>query len=614
MRALPRPRALRRSPYAALALVIAGFVALPSCDCGGDPGPPDGGALDVDVKIPGGEDAGSEGDAGSLVDGGEEPAPTVEQIARELCLAYTRGLLNLERHRALESPPPRCSSDDPAPEVSPDEALPVGTCAAQDPLRDLFLRALGGGRVEIDLDAFRACLAKGRAVREATPTLAELDERVEGLEALALDEDCRAAITPLVTEEGAPCVQAWDCAAPLACQADPLDSFSLKCLPPALEGDRCDEDPPTAEVLPLRTCADGLACVLGVCTARLTADAPCSDEGVPCADGLTCRSSGTCGAPSPESGPCLDSRDCAEGLTCDGGLEQCVPIPAPLDDGEACVSSSECAGLCSVCRPDESGSTSCQDRAPEGGACTAHDHCRAGLYCDAVEGACAPYRELGESCGLASPCADGLLCTDQPPPLAPDAGDGDNTPSDGGVSGPTCQEPRRLGEGCQRVGVWRCEEGLACVDGVCHAGTFDDPCLVDGDCREDALCVANTCVRSPRVGAPCTSDGRCDEGLVCRENRCRELPAAGEACTPDRRCGEGAFCPEGESTCEALRAPGQACTADGQCRTGICLDTLTCGADGASCLTTGSAFAQLVGLAFLFPLLSLARRRRRRRR
>lgn len=603
---------------AALSVSLAFVVVAGGCDCGSETPKADAGHLPLDAGGDPGDppDGGQPGDAGGLQDAGGEPPLTLEQQARELCFAYARGLLNLERHRALSSPPARCSNEDPAPDVDADEALPIGTCGVQDPLRDLFVRALGGGRVEIDRDAFRACVEKGRSARAAAPTLGDIGARAAAIEALALDEDCRAAITPLVSEEGATCLQAWDCVPPLACQADPLDSFSLKCLPPAVEGARCDDAPPFEDVLPLRTCADGLACVLGVCTARLAADAACTDDGVPCVEGLTCRSSGTCGAPSSESEACLDDGDCVEGLACDGSTQACVVVPPPSDDGEPCASSNDCAGLCSVCRPleDSDGGTACQDRAPAGGACGANDHCRGGLYCDGATNTCAPYRSLDETCGLGAPCAAGLLCTDQPPPLAPDAGivEPPEDAGDGGVVGPTCQEPRALGEGCERVGVWRCDEGLACVDGVCRAGALDDPCLVDNDCQEGALCVDAVCKRAPRVGAPCTSDGRCATGLVCLEDRCRELPPPGDPCTPDRRCGEGAFCPAGESVCAALRAPGQACTNDSECETSICLDTLTCGAEAASCLTTKGAFAQLVGLSLVLPLLSLARRRRRR--
>ncbi len=590
-----------------------------ACDCGGEVGA-DGGGLPRDAGADPAADAGPRGDGGALVDGGSgQPPATLEQMATELCFSYARGLLNLERHLALEALPARCSNDDEAPDVSATEALPIGSCGVQDPRRDLFLRALSGGRVAISLEAFRACVDKGRAVRAAGATLGDLPARAAGLQALPSDDDCAAAITPLVSEAGAGCVQAWDCVAPLACQADPLDSFSLKCLPPAAEGARCDDAPPFDDVLALRTCASGLACVLGVCTSRLAEDAACSDDGVPCAAGLTCRSSASCGVPSLETEVCADDGDCAAGLFCDGATLTCLALLPPAGDGEPCVATDECGGLCSVCRPLEGGDggTACQDRAPAGGACATDDHCRAGLFCDAASGACAPYRALDEACGPAAPCRAGLLCTDEPPPPPPpnDAGvvvDPDPpVPGDGGPSGPFCQAPRSVGESCQRFGVWRCGEG-SCVDDVCRAGTFGDPCLGDGDCQEGALCVANTCARAPRSGAPCTADGRCDDDLLCRANRCVELPAAGEACTADRRCAAGAFCPSAATTCEALRPPGLPCTADGECATGICLDTLTCGAEGASCLTTGSAFAQIVGLSLMLPLLSRLRRRRRR--
>lgn len=600
-------------------LVCAAVVTAGACDCGGDTldNVDGGGTIGLDAGN-GGRDAGPVTDGGDLVDGGGTPPPTNEQLAVELCLAYTRGLLNLERHLALEVPPARCSNEDDAPDVSEDEPLPVGTCGVQDPLRDLFFRALTGGRVSIDIAAFRACVSRGRAIRTATPTLGDLSARATQLQALPSDAVCAAAITPLVTEEGATCLQAWDCALPLACQADPLDSFSLKCLSPAAEGERCDDAPPFDDVMALRTCAEDLACVLGVCTSRLAADAACTDDGVPCGQGLTCRSSGTCGAPANETEGCADTGDCAQDLYCDGATLTCVPYAPPAEDGESCDTNADCASLCSVCRPVEGsdGGTACQDRAPLGATCSNNGHCQGGLFCDGVTGTCALYRDLDEACGVGAPCVPGLVCTDQPPPPPPasDGGviDAEEPPSDdGGVTGPFCQPRRALGESCQRFGPWRCEEG-ACVNDVCYAGDFDDPCVNDNDCNEASLCVANVCTRAPRSGAPCTVDGRCDEGLVCTDDRCRELPAAGEPCAPGRRCAEDAFCPDGVDVCEALRPPGQACTKDGECQTNVCLDTLTCGAEGASCLTSASAFAQLVGLSLVLPLLSLRRRRRAR--
>jgi hypothetical protein len=579
-----------------------------ACDCGGEPlvdaGPPD---AVVDPGLLVGLDSGPRPDGG----GPDDAVPREEDpelLAKELCFAYRRALLSLAQHQALASPPPRCSNADLLPEVSDDD-LPVGACGAQDATLDLFRRALLGGRVRIDAPRFRACLAKGRAARASHPRLGELEERALALLALPAEADCAAAITPLVTEHGASCVQAWDCAGSLRCEADPPDAPGLRCLAPASEGERCAVVEVGGHLAP-RTCASGTACVLGLCTRRLQAGAGCTLFDVPCLEGLACLAGGLCGPPAAAGGSCSVDFQCAAPLACGaGGL--CAPPPALLEDGEPCAADVECKRPCSVCRPGAGEALACQDRAAVGEACVVDEHCGAALCCR--QGACGPFVQSGGACGPEAPCAAGLLCA--PPAAAGNSGQGDDghavSDDDGDASEPAlvCRPLPGLGEPCQALGPWVCGEG-ACVNEQCSAGALDDPCGGDSDCSADRLCVEGACARAPRDGAPCTSDGRCAAALYCEGLRCKGPPPAGEACGPGGLCADGAFC-AADQRCEATRAAGLPCASDGQCASGLCTENLTCSARGASCLTSREAFAQLLGLALLLPVLVRLRRRRR---
>lgn len=266
-----------------------------------------------------------------------------------------------------------------------------------------------------------------------------------------------------------------------------------------------------------------------------------------------------------------------------------------------------------VCRPTGADAgPSCQLRAADTELCSTNDHCRSGLFCDTVAGQCAGYAQLADPCGASARCGDDLLCTATLPPSLPDAGPRDAGPIPDGGFVASCKQLPGLGEGCQRPGAWRCGTG-SCVGGVCIAGLTDDPCLADNDCQQ-TLCVQGACTIAPRDGAPCAADGRCDTGLLCTEGRCLPPPGAGEPCAPGNLCDTTAYCeaqPDAGPRCEAARAPGEMCTADEQCVTRRCLDSGTCSAEPASCLSSRGVFAQLVGLALLLPLTLQLRRRRR---
>jgi len=590
-------------------------IAVAGCECdvsGGDAGLPDGSIIDLNDGGAPETDAGPTPptDAGAPDGGFVDPS----DVARELCLGYARGQESYARHLAVVSTlPPRCLPSDALPSAPTDGELPVGTCAVGDPVRAMFLEALTGGRVAVDVVRFRACLANGRAARAQHATIADAVGRLDAIEALVDDADCLAAMTPLVDTEGALCLQAWDCAAPMRCEADPADGDTLTCLRPAALNARCD-DVPLLGGNAVRTCSDGLACVLGICTERLAATDSCTADGIPCGEALACLTTAVCGPPGGLDAACTKNAQCEATLTCDTSAGTCAAAADVPPLGGACVTTSECITPCVVCRPDGSDAgPSCQLRADDGEPCTASDHCRADLFCDTAAGSCAGYAVVTEACGASERCGSGLLCTTGLPPSLPDAGPPDAGPVPDGGFVSECKELPGIGEGCQRFGVWRCGEG-ACVGSVCLAGLVDEACIANSDCA-DSLCVQGTCTIAPRDGAPCTADGRCDTGLLCTDGRCLPPPSAGDPCAPGNVCDEVSFCetpPDAGPVCEAERPAGDVCTRDEQCRAGRCLDSGTCSAEPASCLTSRDVFAQLVGLALLLPLALRLRRRRRR--
>jgi hypothetical protein len=516
-----------------------------------------------------------EGELDGGVDGGFDagPPPTPDEIARDLCLAMREGLVNATLQVAQSIPPERCSPTDPIADIAQLGAvLEPGACTQVDELFRSLQAGLRDGRFDVDTDQLAACAAAGREIRETLSTQAEYDERQAALAALPADAACQDIVTPLLGPDD-PCGHSLECPVGTRCEADPLDSPVLRCLGPALEGQRCEEVSPDFEHLPIRTCDEGLACVLNLCTRKLGEGLDCSGQ-VPCEDDLECADDQVCRTPEPE---------------------QVDPLPL---DGEDC--DGPCAARCSVCVPDADVDGGilrvCSPPRDVGARCEGDAHCRAGLRCNA--GACAALLGLGQPCAPGA-CLDDLACVTEN--------------ADGGPSS-TCQARAAIGEPCADR---PCADGF-CEGDVCREGVATDPCSSNGACASGNLCVANVCVAAPRDGAPCTTDGRCDTDLTCIDDRCRARPAADETCFPDPSappdagpdvgiCDDRSFCVAG--TCVSKGDPGAACTSSDQCLSGRCLDTLTCAAEGASCVSARETFAFLLGLSFL---LAVPLRRRAR--
>ncbi|MCP4504047.1 MAG: hypothetical protein GY822_29330 [Deltaproteobacteria bacterium] len=602
-RSVYRRSAFRRSSIFIPLLLWTALAAL-ACDDGeGTPDVPDAGAL-----VDGGnaKDAGSVFDAGTLDAGVQDAGPSplsVEQQAELLCLGYVRG----EANRSLQvfEFAVRCSAEDLVPDTVTQPSLinvDVSRCLPGRAEHTLFLNALQGGRVEVDMSAFTNCMEGARDVRRQYSTLDDIEVRSTSLATHLASAACAGIFIPQ-QGSGQECIQAWDCQAGLTCQAEPRSSETYKCLPPASVGTSC-QDNPVAGFLPLRICDDATACFDQVCTQRLEIGSFCDATTVPCERNLICGPASFC-APQGELGAaCTFPDHCIGGLVCSNSLctEPVVQESAILD-GEACSLGNTCESPCSVCRPQTPGmlDTACLDRGGLGSACSAQDHCRAETFC-AVEGVCSAFRGVTETCDALSPCESGLYCN-----------------STFGL----CQNLPVLGNPCEAGGPNFCGEGF-CMFGTCSAGVNGDGCVTDDQCANGYICapvqvnddagvrLESQCIYAPRIGAPCSLSLRCEAEAFCDESgRCRAFPVAGESC-PAGVCQEGAFCVNaGTETarCERQRPAGDLCQSNGQCSSSICLDDGVCTGQAPSTNTLPESYLLFLGFAIL-PIFWRARRKR----
>jgi hypothetical protein len=89
------------------------------------------------------------------------------------------------------------------------------------------------------------------------------------------------------------------------------------------------------------------------------------------------------------------------------------------------------------------------------------------------------------------------------------------------------ESPLEIGADCVDYVVYRCEDGLACVDGVC-APTPEIGQHCYDTCVDGAYCDDEVCVENPGLGMSCgigTPSG-CAAQLACEDNVCVEAPPA----------------------------------------------------------------------------------------
>lgn len=292
-------------------------------------------------------------------------------------------------------------------------------------------------------------------------------------------------------------------------------------------------------------CADGAACVDGVCTAKQTCleteklcggicidpktnDVFCGMKddcktytscpaGASCVDGAcaTCQGDevlcgGFCIDPDTNSTFCGMSDDCSSYKTCTQN-ESCV-------DGE-CVANKTCNEgeilLGSVCIDPKTNNAFCGMK-PD---FSSYTNCKPGQYCD--DGVCKNY----------SVCTKGMVsCNGR------------------------CIDPYRdeaycgADATCQNYEV--CGEGQECRQGVCK--TVQE---CDRDNGEAFCTDTNTCIVRAFDDAHCGADDRCESFTVCKAGeRCES-----GKCQPNPQCGEVAATPEGGTPTPIFCEIGQFC-------------------------------------------------------
>lgn len=292
-------------------------------------------------------------------------------------------------------------------------------------------------------------------------------------------------------------------------------------------------------------CADGAACVDGVCTAKQTCleteklcggicidpktnDVFCGMKddcktytscpaGASCVDGAcaTCQGDevlcgGFCIDPDTNSTFCGMSEDCSSYKTCTQN-ESCV-------DGE-CVANKTCQTgeilLGSVCIDPKTNNTFCGMK-PD---FSSYTNCKPGQYCD--DGVCKNY----------SVCTEGMVSC-----------------------GGRCINPNRDEEYCGADATCQnyevCGEGQECRQGVCKTV---QQCDRDND---EVFCTdTNTCIDPKFDDAHCGADPLCESFTACKAGeRCES-----GKCQPNPQCGEVAATTEGGTPTPIFCEIGQFC-------------------------------------------------------
>lgn len=292
-------------------------------------------------------------------------------------------------------------------------------------------------------------------------------------------------------------------------------------------------------------CADGAACVDGVCTAKQTCleteklcggicidpktnDVFCGMKddcktytscpaGASCVDGAcaTCQSDevlcgGFCIDPDTNSTFCGMSEDCSSYKTCTQN-ESCV-------DGE-CVANKTCQTgeilLGSVCIDPKTNNAFCGMK-PD---FSSYTNCKPGQYCD--DGVCKNY----------SVCTKGMVSC-----------------------GGRCINPNRDEEYCGADATCQnyevCGEGQECRQGVCKTV---QQCDRDND---EVFCTdTNTCIDPKFDDAHCGADPLCESFTACKAGeRCES-----GRCQPNPQCGEVAATTEGGTPTPIFCEIGQFC-------------------------------------------------------
>lgn len=203
---------------------------------------------------------------------------------------------------------------------------------------DALVPSAAEGRVTIDEDAARACVAAAKDARDAAPLTASVDDVPA----------CAKVVKGRVAPGGA-CKNDLDCADEHVCSGEAEGKGT--CAKPAAKGAACEPTTPLPFGGRHATCARGLACDAEQRCATVaaigercvvTAGATCDTAQASCWNGR-------CRERARDKGECEFDADCAPGLSCarapgkDKGA--CAPKKAA---GAACRENGECRGVCAA--------------------------------------------------------------------------------------------------------------------------------------------------------------------------------------------------------------------------------------------------------------------------
>ncbi len=379
--------------------------------------------------------------------------------------------------------------------------LPLDECKRVERVDAAYFFAHEAGAV--DLAGLRRCVAAHatQAAQCGVDPYAVRDARRAVFDAVdvELDQTCR---------HGGVCADgAGYCDCSIGTPEAPIPPCEARCEPLPREGELCF----TPQISGQSHCATGLVCD------------PTTFRCVPERD-----------RPSVAyDGSCRDDGQCRVGERCDG--TRCVAVPA----GTSCSRDAEC-GHASTCGAP---GFRCQSPLRIGEPCS-FTGCERGSYCS-TDAVCARLTREGEPCAGSAICAEGLACVH--------IGDTFDT---------RCQRPAPRGARCDQEAQQPlhpvCEEGAACVDGVC--------------------------VDAPDIGAACRNAAGCASGLTCRDGLCAEPASHGDACSSTYECAPGLICDR--DVCQPPLAHGAGCPANpnepSPCADSadVCVDKA---ADGSTC-------------------------------
>lgn len=298
-----------------------------------------------------------------------------------------------------------------------------------------------------------------------------------------------------------------------------------------------------------------------------------------------------------DDGVCDDGNPCTIGEKC-VDLECVGGTPTVCDDGNSCT--------VDVCDPEQGCTTNpdasaCDDNNPcttdtcdlatgcsyapatgpceDGDACTENDRCSAGVCVGGSEKSCPDDGDFCNGSEICDSAAGGCISVE-----APYCGDGNPDLS----CGEECDDGNdQTGDGCTPACVVEvppcltneeCDDGNVCTSDFCDSSVGcqnppnSAPCDDANACTETDVCVAGTCVGTPKNcddGIACTTDS-CANGACVQTENDGACPPGGGACTAGA-CDASSGCIVVPVSEGGACNDGNACTTGETCQSGSCV-------------------------------------------